>query len=71
MINQLMQKAGIDNPEQVMKIGDTMVDVQEGKNAGVGLVIAVTTGSYSRAALEEWNPDHIIDSLFEIEQILS
>lgn len=71
MINKLMQKAGIDDPIQVMKVGDTMVDVQEGKNAGVGLVIAVTTSAYSRAALDEWNPDHIIDSLFEIEQILS
>jgi phosphonatase-like hydrolase len=71
MINLLMQKAGITNPAQVMKVGDTMVDIQEGKNASVGLVIGVTTGAYSRVALEEWNPDYIIDSLYEIEQILS
>ena len=34
MIQKMMAAAGIDDPKQVIKIGDTEVDVNEGKNAG-------------------------------------
>jgi phosphoglycolate phosphatase-like HAD superfamily hydrolase len=34
--------------KNVVKVGDTEVDIAEGRNAGCGSVISVTTGSYSR-----------------------
>ena len=70
MIRALMARAGIDDPRAVLKIGDTEVDVREGRNAGAGLVVAVTTGAYSRAALEAYSPDRIIDSLRELPELL-
>ena len=71
MIELLMKRAGVINTEQVLKIGDTMVDIEEGRNAKAGLVIGITTGAYTRNQLEEYNPDHIIDSLFELEKLIS
>ena len=35
MIEQLMQKLHISYPENVAKVGDTKVDIEEGQNAGV------------------------------------
>ena len=63
MIKQLMQKLNINYPENVAKVGDTEVDIKEGQNAGCGIVVAVTTGAYSREQLIKYHPDYIIDSL--------
>lgn len=71
MIEQLMLRAGINDPKQVVKIGDTEVDINEGKNAGCGLVIAVTTGAWSRKELELHEPDYIIDSLSELPSLIN
>jgi phosphoglycolate phosphatase-like HAD superfamily hydrolase len=54
----------------VVKVGDTEVDVLEGRNAQCGKVIAVTTGAYTRAQLEQYSPDHIIDSLEQLPQYI-
>jgi len=70
MIEQLMYRAGIDDPMEVVKIGDTEADVNEGRNAGCGLVVAVTTGAYTREQLEVYKPDHILDSLDELPALI-
>ncbi len=68
MIHQLMKQFGVESPAAVIKIGDTMVDIQEGRMAACGLVLAVTTGAYTREQLAEYRPDYILDSLDEIRQ---
>lgn len=70
MIKALMNRLDISDISAVVKIGDTEVDIKEGKNAGCGMVIAVTTGSYSREQLEKYNPDFIIDSLQEFPALI-
>jgi phosphonatase-like hydrolase len=70
MIRSLMAAFGITDPLQVLKIGDTEVDVKEGRNADCGIVVGVTTGAYTRSALEECHPDHVIDSLEELMPII-
>jgi phosphonatase-like hydrolase len=70
MINELMKRLSISDPLEVVKIGDTEVDVREGRNAGCGMVVAVTTGSYSRKQLEQYMPDYIIDSLQEFPALI-
>jgi phosphonatase-like hydrolase len=70
MIEKMMKKAGIKDTRKVVKVGDTEVDVMEGKNAGCLLSIAVTTGAFTREALIPYAPDHIIDSLSELDAIL-
>jgi phosphonatase-like hydrolase len=70
MIQALMNRHGIEDVASVVKVGDTEVDVLEGRNAGCGLVVAVTTGAYTRDALEEYQPDKIIDSLHELPSLI-
>jgi phosphonatase-like hydrolase len=70
MIQKLMANAGITDPMTVAKVGDTEVDINEGKNVGCRYVIGVTTGAYSRADLEPYHPTHIIDDLQELTGII-
>ena len=70
MIHALMRDAGIGDPSVIVKVGDTEADILEGRNAGCGKVIAVTTGAYSRSQLSPFAPDHIIDGLNEIPALL-
>ncbi|MBC7947263.1 MAG: HAD hydrolase-like protein [Chitinophagaceae bacterium] len=71
MIQELMHRAGVDDPQQVIKIGDTEVDVNEGLNAGCALVIGITTGAFTREQLEPYLPDHIINHLSELPSLIS
>lgn len=70
MIRELMQRAGIDDPQRVAKVGDTTVDIEEGRNAGCRFIVAVTTGAASAEELERMNPTHIISGLHEIPVVL-
>lgn len=70
MIAAIMQELGIDHPGEAAKVGDTEVDVAEGRNARCGLVVSVTTGAYTRHELEQYNPDFIIDSLAELPPLI-
>jgi phosphonatase-like hydrolase len=69
MINELMARAGIDDPLLVAKIGDTAVDIEEGQKAGCGYVIAITTGAYRHEDLAKMNPTHIVNHLSELPAI--
>ena len=70
MIQNIMAQLNVTDSKAVAKVGDTKVDVEEGRNAGCGLVVSVTTGAYSREELELYQPDHIIDSLSELPELL-
>jgi phosphonatase-like hydrolase len=70
MIEVLMDDLGIGSPEQVLKVGDTEVDVEEGRNAACGKVVSVTTGAYTREQLQSYGPDFIIDDLRELLPII-
>ena len=66
MIQAIMKATGISDVTTVVKVGDTEVDIAEGRTAGCGLVISVTTGSFTREELEPYQPDIIIDDLQEL-----
>lgn len=71
MIKAIMKALSVNDPASIVKLGDTEVDVLEGRNAGCGLVISVTTGAYTREQLEAYHPDHIIDSLSQLSSLIS
>jgi len=58
------------NPKECIKIGDSIVDIQEGKNASVKFSIGITTGAQNRLQLMEAEPDFIIDNLKELIPII-
>lgn len=66
MILLAMQKGGIKNASEVVKVGDSIIDVEEGKNAGCKLSIGITTGAHSYQQLATAKPDHIIHHLSEL-----
>lgn len=70
MIFKAMELLHITNIKNVVKVGDTEVDIQQGKRAGCQYVIGVTTGAYSKADLEKENPTHLIEDLKEILSII-
>jgi phosphonatase-like hydrolase len=71
MIQKMMDEADITDPLEVVKVGDTEVDVREGQNAGCQYVIGVTTGIFTREELEEYHPTHIIDDIADVISIIN
>ena len=69
MIHDAMQQLKITEGRKVIKIGDTVVDVQEGKNAGAWTV-AVLTGSQTESQLRAAAPDHILSSIRELQSLI-
>jgi phosphonatase-like hydrolase len=70
MIRYLMTRLGIQDPRRVAKVGDTRADLEEGANAGCGLVIGVTTGSFSRGQLQAYPHSYIVGSVAEVPALL-
>ena len=69
MILDAMERLNITDGRKVLKIGDTVVDVQEGKNAGAWTV-AVLTGSQTKAQLMAAGPDYILSSIRELRRLI-
>ncbi|MBS1528319.1 MAG: HAD-IA family hydrolase, partial [Bacteroidetes bacterium] len=70
MIRYAMQQFGIANSENVMKVGDSAIDIEEGRNAGCLLSIGITTGAHTYEQLKAAGPDHIIHDLMELLPII-
>lgn len=70
MIHLAMEKLGIDRAEAVAKIGDSMVDIEEGKAAGCGKTFGITTGAQTRQQLEQASPTAILDQMRELLPML-
>ncbi|KGE86475.1 MAG: HAD family hydrolase [Phaeodactylibacter xiamenensis] len=70
MIKLAQKKLGIKDASQVIKVGDSQIDIEEGKNAGCKLAIGITTGAHTSAQLYASQPDHVIENLEELIPIL-
>jgi len=71
MIWLAMKKFGIENAGEVIKVGDSIIDIEEGRNAGCRLNIGITTGAHNFKQLQTANPDYIINNLLELSPIIS
>jgi phosphonatase-like hydrolase len=70
MIHHLMRRCGVSDPAHVAKVGDTPADLAQGRAAGCGLVIGVTSGSHTRAELARHPHTHLIDSVTDLPALL-
>ncbi len=68
MIHRLMEKAKIDNVNTVAKIGDTIEDMKEGKNAGCGLVIGVLSGEHKTERLQKYGANIVINNIMDLDK---
>ena len=66
MINSLMKRNNISSIDHVIKIGDTEMDIKEGKNAGCKTV-GVLSGAHSKEQLNNQKPDFIVDNIMDIK----
>ncbi|KPM32175.1 Phosphonoacetaldehyde hydrolase [Croceitalea dokdonensis DOKDO 023] len=66
MIFEAMELLNIFEPENVLKAGDSIIDIEEGKNANCGITVGVTTGAHTRSQLESAKPTYVLDSLQEL-----
>lgn len=68
MIIDMMVKLHLNN-YQFLKVGDTVADIQEGKNANV-MTAALLSGTQPETALRNESPDYVIRRLLELKQIV-
>jgi phosphonatase-like hydrolase len=71
MIQLAMQRAGITDAREVAKVGDSVIDIEEGMNAGASLNIGITTGAHTREQLGTAKPDYIVDNLIEVLPLIT
>jgi phosphonatase-like hydrolase len=71
MILLAMEKFNITDAEEVAKVGDSIIDIEEGRNAGCSMNIGITTGAHTYDQLLTANPDYIIDDLLDLLPILA
>lgn len=71
MIEKIKSALGIQPGDDVAKVGDTEVDINEGINANCKFVIGVTTGAFTREALLPYHPTHIVDDIADVVSIIS
>lgn len=55
--------------EQVLYVGDSLVDITTARRAGVG-ILSVSTGSYGADMLMAGSPDHLLPSVSELPTLL-
>nr|WP_299382591.1 HAD-IA family hydrolase [Allomuricauda sp.] len=70
MIDKAMDMFQIEDPAQVLKAGDSIIDIEEGQNANCGITVGVLTGAHTRTQLETINPTVILDALHELAEVL-
>jgi len=64
-----LKKLGLRAGQAVM-VGDLPADIQSAKAAKLAVTIGLTDGFGTRQMLEAANPDYIIDSLADLEELL-
>ena len=70
MIFRAMESAGVDDVREVLNVGDTRLDLQAGKRAGVVGVVGVLTGIQKEDRLRPENPSHLISSVADMPALV-
>ncbi|HEY9259717.1 phosphonatase-like hydrolase [Chitinophaga sp.] len=71
MILRAMEQFGIQEGTQVVKVGDSTIDIEEGQNAGCAYSIGITTGAHTMEQLQTASPDYIIHNLKDLLPIIN
>ena len=70
MIFRAMEATGIADVREVLNVGDTRLDLQAGKRAGVLGVIGVLTGITKEDRLLPESPSHLISSVADLPSLI-
>ena len=58
------------NPKEVIFITDTVGDIDESREVGIGTIIAVADGYQDKKVLEAAHPTFLIDSIVKLEEVI-
>ena len=70
MIFRAMETTGVIEVKRVIKVGDTAFDLRAGRNAGVGGVVGVLSGSQGIERLGRVEHTHILSSVAVLPALL-
>lgn len=70
MIFHAMEATGVHDVRQVINVGDTPLDLQSGRNAGVRGVVGVLTGDHDEASLRREPHTDIIATIAQIPALI-
>ncbi|PJJ07821.1 phosphonatase-like hydrolase [Flavobacterium sp. 1] len=70
MILKAMEITGITDAKKVLKVGDSAIDIEEGKSAQCGMTAGVLTGAQTREQIQSADPTFILNDLTELRAIL-
>lgn len=71
MIRKMMAHFELTDASQIVKVGDTRSDIEEGHNAGCTTVVGISSDMYRKEDLLEMGATHAIDQLEELKTIIS
>lgn len=71
MIFHAMELLDVQDVHQVMKIGDTPSDLEEGFNAGCGVVIGVLSGAHTAATLGAYPHTRLLPSVADLPALFA
>ena len=54
----------------LIKVGDSTIDIEEGRNAGCLYNIGVTTGAHTKEELSTANPNYIFDNIYDLKSVI-
>lgn len=66
MIHRLMERLKIENVKRVCKVGDSVRDIEEGRNAGCGLVVGVLSGADNYESLMAAGADVVCERVTDL-----
>lgn len=70
LIFRSMEQTGVTSVHRVMSVGDTVLDLRAGKNAGVRYVVGVLSGAHGREQLEKESHTYLIASVAALPALL-
>ena len=70
MIFFAMRKLGVNTPAHVAKLGDSTLDITEARNAGCGVIVALSSGSEPAAELQAAEPTAVVDTLEDFVRLV-
>lgn len=67
MVFRLMEQTNVQDVRKVAKVGDSVNDILEGRNAGCGLVVGVLSGADSAEDLMKAGADFVVGNVTDIK----
>jgi len=66
MVHRLMERLSVMDVKRVCKVGDSVRDIEEGRNAGCGLVVGVLSGADDAESLLAAGADIVVDCVTDL-----